>query len=80
VDTAVQYFIIDNSRPVLRRRNAAGASLKTGSRRASRSAAREGEKSIRNRVLRVNTVRGGSCRGRGKVGRWKWRINPNNLE
>lgn len=74
MDTAVQYFIIDNSRPVLRHRNAAGARLKMGS--ASEPVnAREGEKSIRNRVLRANS----GWEPRGEVGRWKWRINPNNL-
>lgn len=54
MDTAVQYFTIDNSHPVLRRRNAAGARLKMGS-ASEPVSAREGEKSIRNRVLRANS-------------------------
>lgn len=37
--------------------------------------AREGEKSIRNRVLRANS----GWESEGEVERWKWRINPNNL-
>jgi len=38
--------------------------------------AREGEKSIRNRVLRANSE---WEPGEREVGWWKWRINPNNL-
>lgn len=49
VDTAVQYFIIGNSRLVSRRRNAARREAGNG------VGGREGEKSIRNRVLRASS-------------------------
>lgn len=75
VDIQVQYFIIDNSRPVLRRRNVRWR--ETENRIGERAGQREGEKSIRNRVLRANCAEGPNRREEADW--WKWRINLNNL-
>lgn len=70
-----QYFIIDNSRLVLRRRNVHWRRGWKWGRQASRSACARGRK-----VNQKSGVEGQlRMRGREEVGRWKWRINPNNL-
>lgn len=75
MDTAVQYFIIDNSRSRFTTSKRCWREAENGVGERAGQRAREGEKSIRNRVLRANS----GWEPKGEVGRWKWRINPNNL-